>query len=134
MLGFEFGYVNEGYQFAETSVGGRFLDISINNEVGLDNEHILPISIILYPNYPNPFNSNTAITFYLSKPEIIDLSIIDVMGNTVKKMMHEKRPIGNSLINWDGTNMMGESVTSGIYFSLLKVDGRFFKNKIVLLK
>ena len=104
------------------------------DEFGIENEHILPISIILYPNYPNPFNSNTAITIYLSKPEIIDLSIIDVMGNTVKKLMHEKRPIGNSLINWDGTNMMGESVTSGIYFSLLKVDGRFFKNKIVLLK
>ena len=34
MLGFAFGYVDEGYQFAETSPnggGGRFLDISINN-------------------------------------------------------------------------------------------------------
>ena len=88
----------------------------------------------LYPNYPNPFNSTTTITFYLSKPEIVDLSIVDVLGNTVQKLIHEKRPIGNSLINWDGTNMMGESVTSGIYFSLLKVDGRSFKNKMVLLK
>ena len=129
---------NYQLQWDDTQIASDHLpiifDISINNEVGIENEHILPISIILYPNYPNPFNSNTAITFYLSKPEIIDLSIIDVMGNTVKKLMHEKRPIGNSLINWDGTNMMGESVTSGIYFSLLKVDGRFFKNKIVLLK
>ena len=109
-------------------------DIYINNDVGIEKDHILPIMPTLYPNYPNPFNSTTTITFYLSKPEIVDLSIVDVLGNTVQKLIHEKRPVGNSLINWDGTNMMGESVTSGIYFSLLKVDGRSFKNKMVLLK
>ena len=83
---------------------------------------------------PNPFKSNTTITFYLSEVAIIDLSIIDVMGNTVKKLTHEKRPAGNALINWDGKNMMGESVTSGIYFYLLKVNGMSLKKKMVLLK
>ena len=50
-------------------------DIAINNEVGIEKEHILPNSATLYPNYPNPFNSKTSITFYLSDPEIIDLSL-----------------------------------------------------------
>ena len=109
-------------------------DISINSEVGIEKEHVLPIAAILYPNYPNPFNSNTSITFYLLDPEIIDLSIIDVTGNTVKKLMNEKRPAGNSIVNWDGKNMNGESVTSGIYFCLLKVNEESFKSKIVLLK
>ena len=93
-------------------------DITINNQVGIEKEHILPISAVLYPNYPNPFNSKTSITFYLLDPGIIELSIIDVMGNTVKKLMHEKRPAGNSIVNWDGKNINGESVTSGIYFCL----------------
>ena len=109
-------------------------DITINNEVGIEKEHILPISAILYPNYPNPFNSKTSITFYLSDAETIELSIIDVTGNTVKKLMHEKRPAGNSTVNWDGNNMNGESVASGIYFCLLKVNEKSLKNKIVLLK
>jgi len=109
-------------------------DITINNEVGIEIEHILPNPAILYPNYPNPFNSKTSITFYLLDPEIIDLSIIDVKGNTVKKLMNEKTPAGNSIVNWDGKNMNGESVTSGIYFCLLKVSGKSYRNKIVLLK
>ena len=109
-------------------------DIAINNEVGIEKEHILPNSATLYPNYPNPFNSKTSITFYLSDPEIIDLSIIDIMGNTIKKLIHEKRPAGNSTVNWDGKNMNGESVTSGIYFCLLNVKKKSFKSKIVLIK
>ena len=56
------------------------------------------------------------------------------MGNTVNKFVHEKRPAGNSSINWDGKNMMGESMTSGIYFYLLKVNGMSMKRKMVLLK
>ena len=109
-------------------------DIAINNEVGIKKEHILPISATLYPNYPNPFNSKTSITFSLSNPEVIDLSIIDVKGNTIKKLMHEKRPAGNSTVNWDGKNMNGESVTSGVYFCLLNVNEKSFISKIVLLK
>ena len=105
-----------------------------NNVVGIDKEHILPIAPILYRNYPNPFNSNTAIAFYLSEPAIIDLSIIDLLGNTVKKLIHEKRPAGNSSIYWDGKNMIGENVTSGIYFFLLKINGMSLKRKMVLLK
>ena len=125
-------------QLEDTQIASDHLpivfDISVNNEVGITREQILPISPILYPNYPNPFNSITTITFYLSEPAIVDLSIINVMGNTVKKFIHEKRPAGNSSINWDGKNTIGESVTSGIYFYLLEVNGMSLKNKMVLLK
>ena len=125
-------------QWDDTQIASDHLpivfDISVNSEVGITREHILPIPSILYPNFPNPFNSSTTITYYLSEPAIIELSIIDIMGDTVKKLMHEKRPVGNSTINWDGKNMIGESVTSGIYFYLFKVNGRSFKNKMVLLK
>ena len=127
-----------GLQWEDTQIASDHLpivfDISINNEVGIEEERILPITPILYPNYPNPFNSNTAIAFYLSEPAIIDLSIIDILGNTVKNLIHENRPAGNSSINWDGKNMMGESMTSGIYFYLLKVNGMSMKRKMVLLK
>ena len=48
--------------------------------------------------------------------------------------MHENRQGGNSKVNWDGKNMHGDNVTSGIYFCLLRVNEKSFKNKIVLLK
>ena len=125
-------------QWDDTQIASDHLpivfDISINNDVGIDKEHILPIAPILYPNYPNPFNSNTAIAFYLSEPAIIDLSIIDLLGNTVKKLIHEERPADNSSIYWDGKNMIGENVTSGIYFFLLKINGMSLKRKMVLIK
>ena len=46
---------------------------------------------------------------------------------------HSSNP-GPEEINWDGKNMNGESVTSGIYFCLLKVNDKSLKSKIVLLK
>ena len=67
--------------------------------------------------------------------EALGLSFIkDVLKFDEKKLMNEKRPAGNSIVNWDGKNMNGERVTSGIYFCLLKVNEESFKSKIVLLK
>ena len=109
-------------------------DIVISDDVSIDPNNLLPGSLMLYPNYPNPFNSTTMISFYLLRSGMVSLSIIDIKGNTVRDLIDEERPSGDFSINWDGMNHEGESVASGIYFYLLKADGFSIVRKMSLLK
>jgi hypothetical protein len=125
-------------QWDDTQIASDHLpivfDINIENSVGINQEHHMPESPLLFPNYPNPFNSNTNITYYLARSSIVSLSIIDIAGTTVKRLTHDKKPMGQHLINWDGKNKKGEMVTSGLYFYVLETMDISLKKKMILIK
>ena len=112
----------------------RVFDISLGDAVGINETQLFPEQVKLFPNYPNPFNPNTHITFYLPHSAFVKVSVVNVMGNTVKNLLHESKNQGNWSVNWDGRNGFGEFVSAGIYFYLLNVDGEIQMKKMVLLK
>ncbi len=85
-------------------------------------------------NYPNPFNSNTIIDFYITNDSKVDLKIFDIMGNLVRNLVSDRMPVGLKKINWDGTNNNREDVAAGVYFYQLIVNETLFSNKMVYLK
>ena len=112
----------------------RVFDISLDDAVGINETQLFPEQVKLFPNYPNPFNPNTHITFYLPYSALVTVSMVNVMGNTVKNLLHESKPKGNWSVTWDGRNDYGEFVSAGIYFCLLRVNGVKKTKKMVLLK
>ena len=125
-------------QWDDTQVASDHLplvfDISINDDVGINQSKIVPISTILYPNYPNPFNSRTMIPIYLQDPGMVELSIVDVKGRFINRLIYGNRQKGNLTINWDGTNDKGHNVNSGVYFYLLRLNGISHIHKMIFLK
>ena len=109
-------------------------DILINSDVGLNNQTPIIEPPFLYPNYPNPFNSNTKIKLYFPYLVDLDLMIVDLKGKMVKKLNKNKPVRGNYTTHWDGTNESGTHMPSGIYFVLIKTDRLTLKKKMVLLK
>ena len=109
-------------------------DILVNDDIGVDGEKILPNQFKVHSNYPNPFNASTNILINLSRPEIVELSIYDVMGNKIKNLISGTELNGPITINWDGTNSKGENVTSGVYFYLLMLNKNNYVGKMILLK
>jgi hypothetical protein len=91
-------------------------------------------------NYPNPFNTQTKIDFYLAdvgyQPALVQLYIYDVGGRLVRKLIEERRYPGEHSIVWDGKNDSGGTVSSGVYFVRLIVsDVELVKpRKLILLK
>jgi hypothetical protein len=89
---------------------------------------------VLRQNYPNPFNSQTQITFDLYNTATIDLNIYDTNGGLVKSLINgESRDEGSYIVQWDGTNDKGNSLSSGVYFYKLKV-GNFIETKSMILQ
>ena len=77
----------------------------------------------LYQNYPNPFASTTAIEYEITKPTRICLTIYNIMGQQVRKLVEDEYQQPNPFpyhINWNGRNDKGNLVSSGIYFYQLK--------------
>ena len=117
-------------------VGGNQLLINSikNNYLTIDNKLNPEDYSIDIKNYPNPFNSNTIIDFYITNDSKVDLKIFDIMGNLVRNLVSDRMPAGLKKINWDGTNNNRENIAAGVYFYQLIVNETLFSNKMVYLK
>lgn len=94
----------------------------------------LPTVFALEQNHPNPFNARTDITYSLPQACAVRLQIYNVMGQLVRSLIDSPQKPGVYTVSWDGCDVSGRSVASGIYFYRLSA-GDFSKTKkMVLLK
>jgi len=88
----------------------------------------------LFQNYPNPFNSSTSISYYIMTNSEVELSIYNLMGKDVIKLIDEEQSTGEYQIPWNGKDSSGKEVSSGIYVAVLK-SGEFKKSiKLTLIR
>ncbi len=103
-----------------------------------NNDQQIPSKYVLLSNFPNPFNSITTVQFNLNKKAHITLKIYDIQGRQVQTIYDFKNRAGEYKVNWNGTNSMGQQVSTGIYILRMLVkskhDVQQINRKIILLK
>jgi hypothetical protein len=92
----------------------------------------LPSRIELMGNYPNPFNPETHIRFGLPAAQQVNLKIYDLLGRQVTQLLDAYLAAGIHTVKWNGTDHLGRSVSSGIYFYALQGDGFRLVKKMLL--
>ncbi len=85
-------------------------------------------------NYPNPFNPETSIEFYLSNSETVKLDIYNAKGQLVKSLINSNLDAGKHNIIWDGKDNNDQNVGSGIYFYKMTAKNYSSMNKMLLVK
>lgn len=100
---------------------------------------VIPTETALLPNYPNPFNPETWIPYQLSTDADVRILIYDARGSTVRRLVLGHQSVGtytgrSRAAYWDGRNVFGERVASGIYFYQLRADNVSFLRKMLILK
>ncbi|MFL3013448.1 MAG: LamG-like jellyroll fold domain-containing protein [Candidatus Neomarinimicrobiota bacterium] len=95
---------------------------------------IIPLSYSLHQNYPNPFNPITEIRYELPVDEFTEITIYDLMGRNVKKLVSREQVAGFHSIKWNATNNYDELVSAGMYFYTIKTDNFNQTRKMMLLK
>jgi len=122
----------------ENSFAGWFLDDIALHPVEAtaisQQEFQLPKHPILFVNYPNPFNSQTCIRYYLPKPAEVKLVVFNLLGQTICTLVEKTQPAGNYQIQWHGQDQFGQVVPSGLYFYRLEVGGFSEVRKMVVMK
>ncbi len=89
----------------------------------------------LYPASPNPFGDMTRVRFDVPDHiSSVNLTIYNVRGQLVRRLVDEPLERGRYERNWDGRDDMGAPVAAGVYFARLIVDDRSEKQKVMLLR
>ena len=91
---------------------------------------LTPGSFSLSQNYPNPFNPTTTIKFSLNKSSNVTLSIYDINGRLVSKLINsEHYSSGNYDVTFDASKL-----ASGTYIYVLRTNTRQLSRKMTLIK
>ncbi len=99
-----------------------------------DEPNNLPANFYLHPNYPNPFNPSTTISFDLPRRARVTLSIVNILGQEVKRLIDQVMSAGSHSVAWDGRDGSGEPAASGVYLYRLETDEGILSRKMLLLK
>ena len=99
-----------------------------------DDKNITPDVFELSQNYPNPFNPTTSFDLSLSRSQVVDFAIYNLMGQRVKTLVARSVPSGVHKISWDGKSMNGKEAASGLYIAKAIGDDFNFQKKITLLR
>lgn len=98
---------------------------------------VVPSTIVLGRNFPNPFNSSTIITFSIPQAfpnSRVELWIHNMLGQRVKQLLNRPMPAGKYAARWDGTTEDGSTAASGVYFYSLRVGNKVLTGKMSFVK
>jgi hypothetical protein len=101
-------------------------------EVGVGEREALPISR-LYQIFPNPFSSLLNIRYSLAKSCHVEITISNLAGQLVTKLVSTPKKPGSYTVQWNGKGEDGRLMSSGIYFIRLKVGDDFSQTKKLVL-
>jgi len=104
------------------------------SDVDADLADLRPDKAPLMQNYPNPFNPVTVIEFYLPRRSMVNISVYNLLGQEVSRLIDDEFPAGNHRITWDGYTNSGLRAATGVYFYRIVADGFSATKKMLLLK
>jgi hypothetical protein len=116
---------NETY-FIRATVQTLVTSIEIDSRV--------PDNFEVHPNYPNPFNSSTVISYSLPVSMDVSLIMYNVSGEAVAELVNSYQSAGSYKVTWNGKDNSGREAGSGIYFCRIRAGNNLFTHKMLLLK
>lgn len=132
---------------ANTYTGWDFIDIwqaevsnngypILRNMPTVDTQdEFIGVSLLFHmKNFPNPFNPNTSIVYSLPKSAPTTLSIYNIRGQLVRKLVNEPLSSGEHTVTWDGRDDSGKSLASGMYLCRISSAGKQETRKMLLMK
>jgi hypothetical protein len=69
---------------------------------------------------PNPFRGSGEIAFDLPKGARVELTVHDLAGRLVRTLVVGETSAGHHSVRWDGKDVLGRSVASGVYLYTLR--------------
>jgi hypothetical protein len=105
--------------------------IRLGSETGIreNPSNIIPALTVLNPVYPNPFNPTTTLSYDIPDAGFVSLIVYDISGRAIAQLVNGLQPAGSYEITFDGSDL-----SSGVYFAVLKTEGKTYSQKLLLIK
>jgi hypothetical protein len=136
-------YWNYRYVYYDHSLGIHnpkyvvaLLQRSITALTGIEFENTpdIPLEYSLSQNYPNPFNPTTRIQFSIPESANVTLTIYDITGREVTRLINEPLGTGTYTATWDGRNANGHIISSGVYLYRITAGSFVDTKRMIFIK
>jgi len=114
--------------------GQGVMRMSEQTVLKLNSAPPLPETSALHLPFPNPFNPQTVIRYDLPEPGDVRLTIYDILGRVVRRLVEGKREGGYHRVTWDGRDDAGHPVASGVYLCRIVAGEYTSVRKMVLVR
>ena len=139
------------YRSGYAPLGDRFVDGEIRDAVEasledladfLEEEEVttevaaspqVPARFEVGQAYPNPFNSETTLSFTVNSAGPLTLVLSDLSGRVVRDWSG-RYEAGRHSLTWDGRDREGNALASGVYIASARQGSRVITRKVTLLK
>jgi len=119
--------LSESLEGNKVSTRGMFIPNKIAED-SLETKNL--ISYNLFPNYPNPFNPSTQISYYLPKSSFVTLKIYDILGKEIAVLVNERKEAGNHTVEFTAAG----SLPSGLCLYKVTAGNYSESKKMTLMK
>ena len=93
-----------------------------------------PARFALHANHPNPFNAGTVIPFELAEAGAAELTVVNLLGQEVRRLVRGPRSAGAHRVRWDGRTGEGQPAATGVYLLRLQAGDRERTRRMLLLR
>jgi hypothetical protein len=138
--GGQFAYVSGRpyrYSHAEMMANCEFILRNLLGEpyspAGIDDRESTG-KISMAQNAPNPFTGTTRISFSVPAEQRVEMSVYDVRGREVVRLLEGKVDAGRHSVTWDGRAGAGYPAAPGIYWYRMRAGDMVLTRRMVLLK
>ena len=100
----------------------------------LDSDPAEIVEYSLADNHPNPFNPTTTINFSIASYGEVELVVFDALGREVNRLVSGVYTPGKYSAVWDGRDVSGNEMSSGMYFYRLNSEGFTQTKKMLFVK
>ena len=114
---YAWGFTRQQIESQIRSLNDRNL-LNFDDPGEYSRDGILAEELRLYPNYPNPFNSQTNIRIDVMKSKQVELAVYDLLGRRVATLVNGTVERGPHFVTFDGSGM-----ASGVYIAVLNTGG-----------
>lgn len=94
----------------------------------------IPDRVQLLPNYPNPFNPGTTISYFLPARLHVTLTVFSMSGQRIVTLVDGRQDAGLYAVTWDGRGPEGVPVATGVYFCRLTTERATLTQRMLLLR
>ena len=116
--------VIEEYTFISNDQLGSVIDPLFYNTLYMNIDKHSNNQFILGQNYPNPYNPNTAIEYFVASISTVTLNIFDIRGNLIIELINKMHTPGQYNIFWNSSD-----IAAGVY--LIKMNAYSINKELI---
>ncbi|HDP97578.1 MAG TPA: T9SS type A sorting domain-containing protein, partial [bacterium] len=126
--------VADAVKLEPVSIGGSLArNLPERSDLNDGFDEVVAETFDLSDPYPNPFNSQTIISYHVAEPTMVSINIYNQIGQEIRTLINEDKYPGIYQVIWDGRDNFGNQASTGIYLYRMRADKFIAVKKIILI-